>query len=357
MKPVYINSATCISAQPTLEEDFLSKLEPYTGKVQFEVIPPSYKEYIPANLIRRMSKSVKMSTVCAELALKKAKIDIPDAIIVGTGMGCGQDSEKFLRAVIENEEEFLTPTHFIQSTHNTVAGQIALVKACHGYNFTYVNSGSSLEMALLDAQLQLNDDDTLNILVGATDEMAVRTTELYKLIGKIKSQEALPVDYLHSSTDGVVWGEGSAFFCLQNLKKQNTLAQLRGVHFCNQISSEEELSYFIKAFLEKHRLSSEDIDVLILGISGDKTTDEVYHKVRGWFPKSVSLYFKHLCGEYNTSSGFALYMASQILAQQAIPTVMKMENRDSSDIRNVLIYNHFFGEDHSLMLLSRADLH
>jgi hypothetical protein len=42
-----------------------------------------------------MSKTVKMSSVASQYALKEARIENPDAIIVGTGMGCSQDSEKF----------------------------------------------------------------------------------------------------------------------------------------------------------------------------------------------------------------------------------------------------------------------
>ena len=52
---------------------------------------------------------------------------MPDAIITGTGLGCLEDTEKFLTAMVTNKEEFLTPTSFIQSTHNTVSAQIALL--------------------------------------------------------------------------------------------------------------------------------------------------------------------------------------------------------------------------------------
>jgi hypothetical protein len=63
-------------------------------------------------MIRRMSKTVKMSSVASQYALKEAGIENPDAIITGTGMGCSQDSEKFLKNVMDNHEEFLTPTFY-----------------------------------------------------------------------------------------------------------------------------------------------------------------------------------------------------------------------------------------------------
>ena len=92
--------------------------------VLFAMEPP-YKDYIPPAAIRRMSKSVKMGMVAASVALEQAHLT-PQAIFVGTGMGCLQDSEKFLKTLLDNQEQHLTPTAFIQSTHNTVAGQIAI---------------------------------------------------------------------------------------------------------------------------------------------------------------------------------------------------------------------------------------
>src|SRR5690606_40824979 len=250
-------------------EDFdFKQLQPHTTTLFLNAIAPNYKEYIPPALIRRMSKTVKMSSVAAQKALAEAGVEKPDAIIVGTGMGCEEDSEKFLKNVIENNEEFLTPTHFIQSTHNTVAGQIALANSCHAYNFTYVNPGSSLEMSLLDAKLQIEHDEANNILVGATDEKAVRTMELYQLNGTIKKETDLPADYLDSSTSGVVWGEGSSFFIISSEKSENTSAQLQAITFINELE-EDGVSSFISDFLATNKLATKDIDPVLLGFSGD----------------------------------------------------------------------------------------
>lgn len=64
--------------------------------------------------------------MASALAMKDANVESVDAIITGTGLGCIEDSEKFLKSILDNKEEFLTPTSFIQSTHNTVGAQIAL---------------------------------------------------------------------------------------------------------------------------------------------------------------------------------------------------------------------------------------
>ena len=40
------------------------------------------------------------------MALKEANVSSIDAIITGTGMGCIEDSEKFLKSILDNKEEF-----------------------------------------------------------------------------------------------------------------------------------------------------------------------------------------------------------------------------------------------------------
>ena len=353
MSAVYINSAACISVQDTLNENFLENLNPENSIQVLKAIEPNYKEFIPPAMSRRMSKTVKMSSVASNYALKEAGIENPDAIIVGTGMGCSQDSEKFLKNVIDNNEEFLTPTFFIQSTHNTVSGQIALGLQCHAYNFTYVNTSSSLEFSMLDAKLQINDGEAENVLVGSTDEQTDRTMELYKLNKTIKKEENLPVDYLNSTTEGVIWGEGASFFVLGKDKTENSYAQLKDIQISSRLDL-EQTQQFIEDFLAKNNLSKNDIDAVILGFSGDAKSDVYYTKSMDLFKNSALLYYKHLSGEFNTASGFSTFMACHILKNQEIPEVMIINSVKKEEVKNILLYNHLGGNDHSLVLLGRA---
>jgi 3-oxoacyl-(acyl-carrier-protein) synthase len=353
MSAVYINSAACISVQDTLNENFFDNLRPENSVQVVKAIEPNYKEFIPPAMSRRMSKTVKMSSVASTKALQEAGIEKPDAIIVGTGMGCSQDSEKFLKNVLENNEEFLTPTFFIQSTHNTVAGQIALGLQCHGYNFTYVNCSSSLEFSMLDAKLQILDNEADNVLVGSTDEQTDRTMELFKLNNSIKKEENLPVNYLNSTTEGVIWGEGSSFFVLGKSKTETSYAQLKDIQIINSLKL-NETQQFIEDFLDKNNLTNQDIDAIILGFSGDSESDVYYKNASELFPSSSLLYYKHLSGEFNTASGFSTFMACQILKNQEIPDVMRINDMKKESIKNVLLYNHLKGSDHSLVLLEKA---
>lgn len=353
MSAVYINSASCISVQDTLNENILQNLTPENSSNIIKAIEPNYKEFIPPAMIRRMSKTVKMSSVASHYALKEAGIEKPDAIIVGTGMGCSQDSEKFLKNVIDNQEEFLTPTFFIQSTHNTVAGQIALGLQCHAYNFTYVNTSSSLEFSLLDAQLQINDGEAENVLVGSTDEQTDRTMELYCLNNTIKKETDLPADYLNPTTNGVIWGEGASFFVVGKDKTESSYAKLKNIQISNKVEL-NEVKDFIQNFLAQNNLSNNDIDAVILGFSGDAQSDMYYTKAMDLFPDSSQLYYKHLSGEFNTASGFSTFIACHILKEQQIPEIMMINSVKKENVKNVLLYNHLAGDDHSLVLLEKA---
>ena len=70
----------------------------------------------------------------------------------------------------------LSPTNFMQSTHNTISSNIAIRLGCHGYNVTYTQSDDSLEWALRDARLLLQSGRYKTVLVGCHDE----TTPLYR---------------------------------------------------------------------------------------------------------------------------------------------------------------------------------
>src|SRR5690606_35820815 len=143
MKNIFVNGLGIISAQNTFDEDtFYSEIIPNDQTVFFAK-EPSYKSYIAPLAARRMSKGLKMSVAAAKSALSQASLTQVDGIITGTGMGAVIDSERFLNNVISNDEAYLAPTAFIQSTHNAVSGHLALELQCKGYNMTYVHGSAS----------------------------------------------------------------------------------------------------------------------------------------------------------------------------------------------------------------------
>jgi 3-oxoacyl-(acyl-carrier-protein) synthase len=352
MKKTYINGVGCISAQKTHETVFLEDYVLSENENVLQINVPIYKDFIAPVAIRRMAKGVKNGTVAAAMAMKEANVQNLDAIITGTGMGCIEDSDKFLKALIDNNEEFLTPTSFIQSTHNTVGSQIALGLQCKAYNFTYVNAAVSFESALMDAKMLLEEEEGATILIGGVDEMSDYTASLFKLAGFIKSEEEKPYSVLNSKTTGAVYGEGATFFVIENQVKESTYAEVLDIDIINSLEIEEVESHVIQ-FLKANNLNISDIDAIILGWNGDEVFDAFYKTLsEKAFANTPQVYYKHLCGEYNTASAFGLWVGAKIIKTQQIPEVIQVNSLEKKTYKNVLLYNQYRGIDHSFTLIS-----
>lgn len=355
MNKCFINGIGCVSGQESLDADFLESIKDYSNSSLITAVRPDYKSFISPAAIRRMSTGVKNSIVASTLAMKDADVNALQGIITGTGMGCIQDSEKFLGNLISFDEEYLTPTSFIQSTHNTVAGQIALNLKSKAYNFTYVHVGSSFQSALLDGLMQVTDDNKDNILVGGVDEIGAHSLMLFRLIGLYKKEGEETYDIFKSKTKGGVSGEGAAFFVLGNEKKSNSYAELIDVSVRNSIEK-EQLNDFVSQFLAFHDTKIEDIDALMLGNNGDVEYDDYYTEMESLFPTSEPIFFKHLFGEFHTAPAISVWLSAKILKQQTIPNVLYRvgEKFKKRPIKKVLIYNQFRGKGHSLILLENV---
>lgn len=354
MRKTYINGLGSISAQETFDAVFLEKAEINEKDTIFSLKTPVYKDFISPVAIRRMAKGVKNGIVASTMAIKDADVNTVDAIITGTGMGCIEDSEKFLKAIIDNKEQFLTPTSFIQSTHNTVGAQIALGLQCKGYNFTYVNGSISFESALLDAKMKIEEDDANTILIGGIDETADYTSSLFRLAGFLKKENEAPYVVLNSTTKGAVSGEGATFFVLENKENENTYAEILDVEIINKLAVNEVETRII-AFLKTNDLEVSDLDAVVLGYNGDIEFDNYYKTLsENTFSNTAQLYYKHLSGEYHTASAFGLWMAAKIIKKQEIPEITTINNLKKSNYKTILLYNQYRGIDHSFTLISKC---
>lgn len=152
------------------------------------------KEFISPIATRRMGKLMKASMLSSLKALKKANIEIPDAIVTATSYGMLETSETFLVEMVENGESALSPTLFMQSTHNTVSSSIAIRTKCHGYNITYSNGKDSMKWALRDARRLIETGQAESVLVGCHDE----STELFQSFHERMGMESPKQVYSHS---------------------------------------------------------------------------------------------------------------------------------------------------------------
>ncbi len=340
----YINSIASIVPQDFTQEFCLPQTD------SFQAIEPNYQAFISSGDQRRMSRLVKMGLFSALQCIDNADLQQVDGIAVGTGWGGFDSSTKFETALIEKEEKMLSPTTFIQALHNTVAGQIALSIKCYQYNITYAHRGFSFESALMDAMMLLGEKtEPQNILVGGVDELPELRTEMYRRAGYVKScyeQVESP------NQEAVIPGEGATFTIISSEKNDKTLAQILSMELLYNPISTEEVNQEIINLLEKNNLTVRQIDLVLLGNSGNTLWDDKIRSIKKTlFEKNDSIYFKNLCGEYPTSTAFALEVATNYLTQ-ALPVSM-FDFPMKHDAKYVLIINQFKDTNYSFILITK----
>jgi 3-oxoacyl-[acyl-carrier-protein] synthase II len=342
---IYINGLGNISPQETIDnQKFLENTTSYSE---------NYIKCIDPTNLRRMSHVIKMGVVSATFCHRDAGIKLPDGIITGTGLGCIEDTEKFLVNIMNSEDGMISPTSFIQSTHNTIAGQIALMLKCNAYNNTFVHRGFSFESALTDAIMLLNEKEHLNILVGGVDELTPNLFKILKQIGQWKKENISNLDLLKYKSKGTIAGEGSSFFMLGNKKTASTYGKIKAIKTFYQPTGSEAIENKLNDIVAEAKLNISDIDLVVFGLNGNAEDDAIYQNLAERALKGKNqAYFKHLCGEYHTASAFGLWLAAKILKTQTVPEVCRYNYTSDRTIKNILIYNHYFGINHAMYILS-----
>lgn len=288
---MYIRSFCSISPAGVLTPDTaLSALLKAEGAAA-PCVEPDYKELIPPMQLRRMTKPVRTGVAATKLCMQQAGIDMPVSIHVGTAYGMLQDSENFLQKMIVQEEQMLNPTAFIQSTHNTVAGQIALSMGCLAHNMTFVHKAHSFESAWMDAELM--PDQTGEVLVGAVDEYTTTSFEILKRFGVYHNENTA--------------GEGATFFLLSRTPQENSIARMVAFDMFTA-SDPNEAEEKINAFCRQHQLTPEASDIFL---SGGKDT-----AVPLLFSQNKIIDFKQYCGEFPTAVAFAIALGTLLLKEQ-----------------------------------------
>ncbi|MEP6748901.1 MAG: beta-ketoacyl synthase chain length factor [Bacteroidota bacterium] len=347
----FIRATGNISPQKTFGPSVLLQDVVVQNGNRLRCTEPDYLKFIDAKAIRRMSRIIKMGTAAAMECLREAAIQNPDAIVMGTAYGCLEDTGIFLKKMVEQKEEMLTPTAFIQSTHNTIGAQIALLIQCHNYNNTFVHRGFSFESALLDAMMLLEENAATTVLAGAADEITDASHAILSRFGLYKKEIANNADLYSIQTKGTIAGEGSAFFLLSNQPAEKDYATLDALYTFYRPADTKQIEQQIANFLERQSVAAADIDVVITGRNGDTKGDIIYNEIiTTLFKNNRTANYKHLCGEYPTSTAFALWLAASVIKESKLPATLGANSPQK--IKKILIYNHYENIHHSLMLVS-----
>jgi 3-oxoacyl-(acyl-carrier-protein) synthase len=357
-RAVYINGLGTVSPAGEIVDGAFTGA-PNGSSAWLKCIDPAYAGFIELANIRRLGRLIKTAMVAAKKCLLDGGILVPDAIITGTGLGCMEDTEKFLKTILDDEGNMASPTAFIHSTHNTISSQIAISLKCQGYNSTYVHRAFSFESAVMDAVMQLMEEkpqEARNILVGGADEMSPL---VFDVMGKLNFWKAEPEEkpLYQSRTDGTLGGEGTTYCLLSNQPNASSYAQLLGLRTLYKPAGFREVQAALMQFLAQNRLKPSDLDLVVMGNNGDARYDGHYQELAQLFGPAITLaYFKQLCGEYFTASAFGLVLSALAVRQNELPAGAIMQAGDKKPYRKMLLYNQFRGVNHSFYLLSDVEL-
>jgi hypothetical protein len=206
----------------------------------------------------------------------------------------------------------------------------------------------------------LQEKQAHHVLVGGIDECTSDFVHLHSYLGQWKE----PLSNLHllsEKSPGTIAGEGSAFFMISDeAPGKGNDVQISGIHtFLSSTPGDiAEVIHETDMFFEKCGLRKQDLDTVLLGLNGDSRNDGLYHQLVERYFKDTSrlLFYKHLCGEYYTSSAFAFWLASVILQSRSVPGVICFKSNPGGSPKNLLIYNQHNNTEHSLILLNYGRL-
>jgi len=339
---IYINSIKQISAQKPLSDEWFDNPVFYNEQY-IRAIDVDYRQFFTPNEARRLGKILKRALLVSREAMKESGVANPDAIITGTGLGCIENTEIFLDKLVREGEELLNPTHFMQSTHNTISSLIAIDAKCHGYNSTYAHKGISFECALQDAFLQMQFGRVKTVLAGAHDEM---TPAYFTLLQK--------AGYLGVENQTFA-GETAVAMMLETEKKESTLCKIEAVekiytgigHSGLDPQSPDIMKLQIK-------FKPTDIDYIMVGTNGNIENDKIYFEnCEKLFPNVPLLQYKNIFGEGYTVPALGLYAAAVCLKKGKISEHLFLRGKNVLPPQKILCYNHFENKNHTFILLSK----
>lgn len=310
----YLHKAHAISAQ---ESGSPERWKVLPEAAVHRAVEPDYTSILSPAMVRRMSRVVKMGVYGGLQCLSDTESGKPDAIITATAMGCFEDSFKFLEQLLLSKERMLSPTPFIQSTHNTVGAQIALLTKCNGYNNTHVHGGHSFENAILDTSVYLKEHPDHCVLLGAAEEH----TPVYVDLLEKSHLGNTPAEKLNI-------GEGSFFF----LVKRSSQGAVCSLSLLKTLSnpSPEEVTRFLAAL-------NETCTLVISGVE-----DALWHKVISGTDLSgiPVLSYKRYSGQYATSVALAVYAGFETMAMQKDSGNLLIANRTDDNLWSFILLTH-----------------
>ena len=338
----HITASSCISAQHNSGVEGLPAEWQFPVTAIHEVQRPDYVRYIDPRQVRRMGKSVRLALCAANLCVDQAH-QVPDAIITATGLGSMGSTEKFITQVLENDEENLIPYAFLQTTFNTSGAQIALQHQITDYNMTWVHKGIGFEWALIDAITLLESGEASRVLCGGFDEMTTNHAHVMSRAGLSVEGEVNTARIF--AENHPIPGEGAGFFMLE---PHGDGPKITSVNVHTGTISEEVVRGLIERSLQESGWDAPDL--ILSGENGLPAHDLYLANALNTYSLPQAR-FKHLCGEFETCTAFAVWLATHATDVEKINALVHTHLKLAQIPGKVLIVNQYSDDNLGVIAL------
>lgn len=341
----YIHQSSCITAQQAFADAAIDTITESINNKLYAI--DSNYDSIPPNVLRRLGKAVKMGIATGNSLISKHPVD---GIILGTANGGLEDCIKFLNQIVQFEEGRLTPTNFVQSTTNAIAGQLGIMSSNKGYNITHVHRGLSFENAMIDVEMLLHDHPSTSYLLGGVDEISDYNYAIEDLAGTYKKEILSNTELLDSKTNGTIAGEGAAMFIVNNSKEhaQASVSGIKTLHTSDPNIIDQQLSIFLK----KHLPANTAVDLILSGKNGDVRQNKFFTIIEEQLVGVPVAYYKHLTGDFPTCTAISTWLAVQAVNNSTLDALLDIKITDRP--KHILLYNTEKGKQHSFILISKV---
>lgn len=354
---VYVIAANQISIQAPLSQQWMTSPEEVCEPFR-RASDPDFKQYMSPGEARRLGKVLKRALSVSQKTLKEVGVEQPDAIITGTGLGSVESTEAFLSDLCLHGEELLKPTHFMQSTHNTIGSLVAISTRSHGYNSTYSHKNISFSSALYDAMLQLRAGEISNALVGGHDGLTESYYHLWELVDYAGGDMTSPCG--EAAVAVMLASADSPLISIAEGKGADTDQILCRVGDCKLLNkpTDDILQKEINRIIQRHELTPDNVAIM-LGVNGKRVNDIPYETLLGKLSSNFGvLRYKNLFGESFSSEALGFYAAAHILRANSYPKQMLVEGHHApaDALKAILLVERGREGDSALTLLLKNDL-
>jgi len=168
LRPLAVRAFSCITGAGHLE----ATLRAFRlGRLLAGLCPmEELTRELDRRAIRRLKRLPRMTLALARAAVGEGE-EGPLSVFLGTGWGPLSETNDFLTRLYKSGEEFSSPTDFVGSVHNAVAGQVAIQQGATGANVTATAGDNSFEQALFLASL-LGREGEPCLVMGADESHA-----------------------------------------------------------------------------------------------------------------------------------------------------------------------------------------